>query len=105
MHGAETGGGVWDAPPGSKPGTTHSVRNMRAEEIVPESVSSEKPRALGRGIKPQTDIVAISTSKRGGAVSLPCASIRKTCPATGVDPSLAGLLKIFFAVLILGNSR
>ena len=89
MHGAETGGGVWDA----KPEATHSVRDMRAEEVVPESVSSEKPRALGRGVLPQTGIVARTTSERGGAVSLPCASIRKTCPATGVDPSLAGLLK------------
>jgi hypothetical protein len=101
MHGAETGDGVWDA----KLEATHSVRNMRVEGVVPESVSSEKPRALGGGVLPQTDIVAISTSERGGAVSLPCASIRKTCPATGVDPSLAGLLKIFFAVLIPGNSQ
>jgi hypothetical protein len=105
MHGAETGGGVWGVQSGSKPKTTRSVRSVRAREVVPESLSSEKPRALGRGIKPQTDIVAISTSERGGAVSLPCASIRKTCPATGVDPSLAGLLKIFFAALILGNSQ
>jgi hypothetical protein len=74
---------------------------MRAEGVVPESVSSKKPRAsnfgeLPRDVKPQTDIVAISTSIRGGAVSRPIASIRKTCPATGVDPSLAGLLKNLF---------
>jgi hypothetical protein len=66
MHGAETGGGVWDAGPQLR--ATHSVRNMRAEEVVPESVSSEKPRALDGGVLPQTDIVAVSTSVRGGAV-------------------------------------
>jgi hypothetical protein len=60
---------------------------------VPENVSSKKPRARKRGVLPQTDIVAVSTSTRGGAVSHPSASIRKTCPATGVDPNLAGLLK------------
>jgi hypothetical protein len=95
MHGAETGGGVW----GAKPTATRSVRNSRAEEgDVPENMSSEKPRVSNLGNKPrdvlpQTDIVASTTSERGGAVSRPIASIRKTCPATGVDPSLAGLLK------------
>ena len=47
MHGAETGGGVWDA----RLNATRSVRTMRVEEVVPESVSSEKPRALKEGMK------------------------------------------------------
>ena len=93
MHGAETGVGVWDAVPQMR--ATRSVRKRRAEEgVVPESVSSEKPRALVRDVLPQTGIVAVTTSVRGGAVSHPIASIRKTCPATGFDPSLAGLLTI-----------
>jgi len=97
MHGAETGGGVWDAKPTLR--ATRSVRRSRSEEgDVPENVSSEKPHVPEFGVKPrnvlpQTDIVASSTSDRGGAVSRPIASIRKTCPATGVDPNLAGLLK------------
>ncbi len=82
---------------------------------MPENVSSEKPRISEPGanppgtvpfgkkprdVLPQTDIVANTTSERGGAVSRPIASIRKTCPATGVDPSLAGLLKNLFAALL-----
>jgi len=57
---------------------------------------------MPRDVLPQTDIVAVSTSTRGGAVSRPIASIRKTCPATGVDPNLAGLLKILIAALVSG---
>ena len=102
MHGAETGVCVWNAKPDGSTRPPRSVRKSRAEEgDVPENVSSEKPRVSNLGNKPrdvlpQTDIVAISTSIRGGAVSRPIASIRKTCPATGVDPSLAGLLKNLF---------
>jgi hypothetical protein len=80
--------------------------------VVPESVSSEKPHVSNldiapfgvkpRDVLPQTGIVAVTTSLRGGAVSRPIASIRKTCPATGVDPSLAGLLKNLIAALVLG---
>jgi hypothetical protein len=105
MHGAETGGGVWGAKPrGRAPRSVRCVRNEVG--VVPESVSSEKPHVSifgkkPRDVMPQTDIVAISTSERGGAVSRPIASIRKTCPATGVDPSLAGLLKNLVAVLDL----
>ena len=78
----------------------------------PENVSSKKPRVsefrkkmlgkMPRDVLPQTDIVASTTSERGGAVSRPIASIRKTCPATGVDPNLAGLLKNLVAALALG---
>jgi len=45
MHGAETGGGVWDAVPLMR--TTRFVRERRTEDgDVPEDVSSESPPAL-----------------------------------------------------------
>jgi hypothetical protein len=111
MHGAETGGGVWGAKPRVRaPRSVRCVRNEGCDE--PENVSSKKPRVskdgkepfgkMPRDVLPQTGPVASTTSIRGGAVSRPSASIRKTCPATGVDPNLAGLLKNLIAALISG---
>ena len=102
MHGAETGGGVWGAKPRLR--APRSVRCVRNEGYDgPENVSSKKPRVskigkrplgiMPRDVLPQSGTVAVTTSSRGGAVNRPSASIRKTCPATGVDPNLAGLLK------------
>ena len=111
MHGAETGDGVWGAKPRiCAPRSVRCVRNGVGNK--PENVSSKKPRVselgektLGiepRDVLPQSDTVANTTSTRGGAVNRPSASIRKTCPATGVDPNLAGLLNNLVAALISG---
>ena len=49
--------------PVKRPGTARSVRKGRIEEeVVPESVSSEKPRTRDPGMMPQTDVVARTTS-------------------------------------------
>ena len=111
MHGAETGGGVWGAKPRMRaPRSVRCVRNEVGDE--PENVSSKKPRVselgkktlgkMPRDVLPQSGIVASTTSTRGGAVNRPSASIRKTCPATGVDPNLAGLLNNLVAALVSG---
>jgi hypothetical protein len=106
MHGAETGGGVWGAKPRVRaPRSVRCVRNEVGDG--PENVSSKKPRVseigkMPRDVLPQSGTVAVTTSIRGGAVNRPSASIRKTCPATGVDPNLAGLLKNLVAALISG---
>jgi len=111
MHGAETGGGVWGAKPRVR--APRSVPCMRNEGCDgPENVSSKKPRVsefgkktlgkMPRDVLPQSDTVAVTTSIRGGAVNRPMASIRKTCPATGVDPNLAGLLNNLVAALVSG---
>ena len=86
------------------------MRNEVGDE--PENVSSKKPRVseigkMPRDVLPQSGTVANTTSTGGGAVNRPSASIRKTCPATGVDPNLAGLLKNLIAALASGprNAR